>query len=397
MKIFMCSFCGFESLNGSNLRVNFLVKEFLKRGLEVEFLTPGKKDAESCERRFGVKAGYVGIDTSRFDPSKLKKYASFAWKAKGRIDKDSDIVFGQSLPSALAVRSSKARGLKVADFVDLWSEYWVYAHSGLKGKTVYRAIRLAERHSMRGVDVIFTITKKLEEMIEKRGVPSKKIRIVRDGVDTEMFRPGKVPASFYGKYGLKKGCDYIIYQGGIAAHDGVQFLVNAVPLVLRERPDVRFLIVGAGEYLARLKEMVKQTGLEKSFIFTGWVPYGDMPDFMNVAKINAVPIPDAPATQGVLTLKLFEAMACGTPTIISDLPGVREHMRHKFSAYLRKSENREAYSKGLIELLGDKALYSRLKSNGLKMIKNYDWRIIARDMTDAILEEHAIRERKRIS
>jgi glycosyltransferase involved in cell wall biosynthesis len=126
-------------------------------------------------------------------------------------------------------------------------------------------------------------------------------------------------------------------------------------------------------------------GLKKNFIFTGWVPYEDMPFFMNIAKINAVPIPDAPATQGVLTLKLFEAMACGTPTIISDLPGVREHMKHKVSAYLIKSEDKVKYSNGIIELLGNKTLCNKLRNNGLKIVKNYDWRAIANDMAEMML------------
>jgi glycosyltransferase involved in cell wall biosynthesis len=155
--------------------------------------------------------------------------------------------------------------------------------------------------------------------------------------------------------------------------------------VLNEHSDIKFLIVGDGPYAPVLRNLVKSMGLEKSFIFTGWVPYEDMPDFMNISRINIVPIPDAPCTQGVLTLKLFEAMACGTPTIISDLPGVREHIIDKKTACLARPESRESLSSAINMLVSDKKLYNKIKENGLKMMPHYDWREIAKDMADAIL------------
>jgi len=231
----ICSFVGFDSLNGSNLRVFHMTNELIKRGHELRFITPGPAHAESCKKKFGVEAVDVGLDIQRFNKSRLKLYPMYAWKARKLVDRKADIVFGQSLPAALAVRLSKTTGKKVIDYVDLWSEYWLYAHRTMKGYSVYEAIRKAESFSMK-VDMIFTITNELKKMIEKRGGKSGKIRIVRDGVDTKMFRPMKVKNSFYNKYNLDKKTDYIAYQGGIAAHDGVQFLVDAAPLILKEHP-----------------------------------------------------------------------------------------------------------------------------------------------------------------
>lgn len=219
-------------------------------------------------------------------------------------------------------------------------------------------------------------------MIGKRDCREKKIRIVRDGVDLKMFRPFKVKDSFFDKYNLNKKEEYIIYQGGIAAHDGVQFLVNAAPFILKKNPNVKFLIVGTGDYFLKIKKQVNRMGLNNSFIFTGWVKYEDMPSFMNLAKVNAVPLPNSPATHGVVTYKLMEGIACGTPAVIADLPGVREAVKHKETAYLAVSEDRQAMANGVSELLNDQGLHAKLKNNGFKMIKRHDWRDIAKEMVD---------------
>lgn len=375
---------GFESLNGSNLRVFHLTNELIKRGHDIRFITPDRNSARSCEERFGVEAEGVGLRITRFSRGRFKKYPVFALKASRKIERDAGLVFGQSLASALAVKFARTRAMKVVDYVDLWSEYFIYSHPGAKGRVMYRVLRKAESLSMRGVDLVFTITEKIREFLEERGCNPERIRVVRDGVDTGMFRPLRVGGEFLKKYGLE-GKDYLVYQGGIAAHDGVQFLVDAAPLVLEENPDAGFLIVGKGDYLPELRKQVKRLGLEGSFKFTGWVPYQDMPSFMNLARINIVPIPNAPATQGVLTLKLFEAMACGTPTIISNLPAVREHMKHENTAYLVRSENKKELARGINELLNNKRLYNRIKRNGLKMVPYYDWRKIAGDMADLMI------------
>ncbi|MBW2989017.1 glycosyltransferase family 4 protein [Candidatus Woesearchaeota archaeon] len=385
MKVTICSFTGYKALNGANLRAYFLAKEFLKRGFDLDFITPNKEDALSCQERFNCNSSHVSLDISRFKSSRLKLYPIFAYKAGKLIKKDIDLVFGQSLPSALAVNRAKTKAKKVVDYVDLWSEYWLYANPSIRGKLIYQVVRWAEKHSLKDISLSFTITDKLKELLQKRGCSEEKVRIVRDGVDLRMFHPFDVKDDFYEKYGLNKEDEFIAYQGGIAAHDGVQFLVDAAPLVLKEYPDIKFLIIGTGAYYSNIVRKVKCMGLEKNFIFTGWVDYEDMPSFMNIAKINSVPLPNSPATQGVVTYKLMEAMACGTPTIIGNLPGVNEAVEHKKTACLCRSEDKNRLSGSIIELLKDQNLYNDISSNGLELIKNHDWRDIAKEMVDKMV------------
>ena len=60
------------------------------------------------------------------------------------------------------------------------------------------------------------------------------------------------------------------YQGGIEPHDGLQFLAEAAPFIVQQKPDVRFLIAGRGSYLKKIQAIVKANGTEKYWIFTGY-------------------------------------------------------------------------------------------------------------------------------
>lgn len=377
--------CAHSSFGVPNHRLFFFAKELTKRDVDLTFVVPGKKDAESCKENFkDAKVIDVGLNVSRFKNSKLLLYPIFSLKARKKLEGDFDFLYGLCLPAALAVCATKNNTKKIVDYIDFWSEYWKYASPSLKGKVTYSVVKYGESHTLKKADIVLTITKKLAEQLEERGCEKEKLKIIRDGVDLQRFNEFKVKDEFYEKYNLEKNTDYVTFQGGIAAHDGVQFIVEAAPQIIKNNPNVKFLIVGTGTYEKDIKELIAKKGLNEYFKFTGWVNSEEMPSFMNVAKINCIPLPDSPATHGVVTYKLFEGMACGTPAVIGAMPAVRDLLNQKNAAYLVKSEQKEELANGINELLNNKAHYEQMKQNGLSLVKNHDWRDIAKDMADIV-------------
>lgn len=380
--------CAHSSFKVPNHRLYFFAKELEKRGYNLNFIVPGKQDVISCKEKFpGCNAIDVGLNVSRFKNSKLLLYPVFSMRARKKFSKNAAFLYGVCLPANLAVDLAKINAPKIIDYLDLWSEYWHYANTSLKAKAIYSAVRYCESYSVKKADLVLTITDFMAKQLEERGCNLSKIRVIRDGVDTKRFYPFKVKSHFYDKYNLDKDTDYVVFQGGVERHDGVQFLVNAAINVIKAHPNVKFLIVGTGTHLPKIKEMVAKNGLENNFIFTGWVNYEEMPSFMNIANINCVPLPDSPATRGVVTYKLFEAMACGTPTVIGNMPAVRDLTQGK-SACLVKSEDTPKLAKAILALLEQKKVYNNVRNKGLALVKNHDWRDIAKDMVNVL--EHEI-------
>jgi glycosyltransferase involved in cell wall biosynthesis len=87
-------------------------------------------------------------------------------------------------------------------------------------------------------------------------------------------------------------------------------------MIIRQMPDIRFLIVGKGPMLEPLKHTVRQKNLEQAFIFTGSVPFDQVPDYMNCFDIGInffKPVRTDPGDP----IKMYEYMACGVPVIAS--------------------------------------------------------------------------------
>ncbi|NIR87960.1 glycosyltransferase family 4 protein, partial [Candidatus Bathyarchaeota archaeon] len=86
-----------------------------------------------------------------------------------------------------------------------------------------------------------------EELVKEYFVKEDKIQVIYNGVDTERFNP-KVNGNSVRKIYKLENCPVVLYLGRLAPYKGVQFLIEAIPEVLRESPETKFLISGAMRY-----------------------------------------------------------------------------------------------------------------------------------------------------
>jgi glycosyltransferase involved in cell wall biosynthesis len=111
----------------------------------------------------------------------------------------------------------------------------------------------------------------------------------------------------------------VIYIGLLTEYQGIDLLLEAVPLVIQESPRVKFLIVGyPNEDLYR--EKARALGVEKWVHFTGKVPHEELPRYLSLADVAVSP--KISTTEA--NLKLFSYLAMGLPTVVFDNPVNRE-------------------------------------------------------------------------
>ncbi|RLI11685.1 hypothetical protein DRO35_04630 [Candidatus Bathyarchaeota archaeon] len=125
----------------------------------------------------------------------------------------------------------------------------------------------------------------------------RKVIIIPQGVDTEKFKPVKI-----------KG-EYVTFIAArLVKLKGDETFIKAIPLVLKERKDAKFRIVGGGHRRKYLEELAKKFGVLDKIEFTGPVPHKEVPKYL--AEANIVACPGAPAG-----LILLEAAAMKKPII----------------------------------------------------------------------------------
>lgn len=115
----------------------------------------------------------------------------------------------------------------------------------------------------------------------------------------------------------------ILFLGRLTFQKGPDYFVEAAALVIGERPDVLFVIAGEGDMRPRLMARVAELGIGRSVLFTGFVSPDDARRLYSAADLYVMPSVSEPF--GITAL---EALAAGTPVIISKGAGVREVVRN---------------------------------------------------------------------
>jgi glycosyltransferase involved in cell wall biosynthesis len=230
--------------------------------------------------------------------------------------------------------------------------------------------RLARREDRvwRRADGYVTITRALADDLEARFGPRPALAVVPDG--TRLAGAGAAPSPAVPAAGERP---VIAYAGHLYGWKGVQVLLDALARV----PEADGLIVGGqvGEPdLGRLQAQAAALGIADRVRFTGQVPPGDVAGLL--ARATALVLPNTPSavsTRYTSPLKLFEYMAAARPIVASDLPALREVLRHEDTALLVPAGDAAALAAALRRLLDDEVLAARLAGAAREAVARYTW------------------------
>jgi glycosyltransferase involved in cell wall biosynthesis len=139
-------------------------------------------------------------------------------------------------------------------------------------------------------------------------------------VNTEAFRVEKR---------LAERGPVVGFVGRLWRSKGVLHLAAAIPLILKARPEARFIFVGDGPAAAEAREQLERKGCLDKVEFAGWVPYHQLPGYLNRMRFHI--LPSFIDTVGFANL---EAMACGAIAIASAVGGVPEFVRDGETGFL---------------------------------------------------------------
>jgi glycosyltransferase involved in cell wall biosynthesis len=254
-----------------------------------------------------------------------------------------------------------------------------YAHYRARRASAVRLglIKLIDRANFRYCDRIIPISKGLQEMLWQRyRVPPEKTVLIESATNPELFRPLDAHACRQ-QLGLNPKGRYVGFVGSFFRHQGIEVLIDGAPTVLRRFPDVRFLLVGDGVMRRTWAEMISSRGLSASFIFTGQVPYAEVPLYIGATELCVAPFL---ADRGDASpLKLFDYLACGRPVVASSIPPLHDLLSRAEGIAPVPPEEPEALAKEIVRLLEDQEAARRLGDMGRQwVLQAHSWQAAAR-------------------
>ena len=230
-----------------------------------------------------------------------------------------------------------------------------------------------------------------DALTHEMGLRAERVSLVQNGVDTDRFTPGERDQSLVSKHGLE-GRKVVLTLGRLVARKGADMGIRAMAKVVRQRPDVHYLIVGEGELRPELERIIAEENLASHVTLVGKVSEADLVRYFRLCDLFLMPnrtMPDGD-TEG-FGLVFREANACGKPVIGGRAGGVVEAVVDGESGYLVNGEDPDEIAEKVLTLLNDEALARSLGMRGLEIARRNNTKEVTKQFL--AIAERLLRQR----
>ena len=269
-----------------------------------------------------------------------------------------------------AHRVARRHGLPlVYEVRAFWEDAAVDHGSTSEGSLRYRLTRAMESRVLRRADAVTCICEGLRAEIVARGVDPDCVTVIPNAVDADRFSYcAPRDEELARELGLEGGT-VLGFLGSFYAYEGLDLLLDALPVILRQRPDVRVLLVGGGPQTSRLKAHAAAAGLGDAVIFTGRVPHEAVERYYSLVDVCVYPRRSMRLTDLVTPLKPLEAMAQGKLVVASDVGGHRELIRDSETGTLFHAGSVESLATAVLSILRDGERWEAMRALGRRFVE----------------------------
>ena len=263
----------------------------------------------------------------------------------------------------------------VLEIRDLWPES-ILAVGAIKNRLLIRTLEWMERFAYRNADHIVSVTDSFVDHIVARGGDPRKIAVIKNGVDFSVFHEVPQDSALVSQYSLE-GKFVAAYVGTHGMAHGLDVILEAAKL-LRDRPDIVFLMVGDGAEKSRLAEHCRVMGLG-NVIMLGQQSKGTMPAIWSIADVGLVLLRRRPVFKTVIPSKMFEIMAMKKPIILGVEGEAQRIVEAAACGVCIEPESAQQLADNLVSLAANDEEVARLGENGSRYVReHFDREVLAR-------------------
>ena len=155
------------------------------------------------------------------------------------------------------------------------------------------------------------------------------------------------------------------YIGRLSPEKGVLNLVKSIPLIIGDKEDINFSIIGNGKLMSEIQEYIVNNNLQKNLNLEGWVNHDDLGAYLNDFKLLILPS----YTEGLPSI-ILEAMACGTPVLCTSVGSVPDLIKNGENGFLLDDNSIYSIKDGVIDSLNYPDL-NKISNNGIQTTKSF--------------------------
>lgn len=216
------------------------------------------------------------------------------------------------------------------------------------GKEVWQAVPGPQQKALQAAQSIWTISRySRDRLCAANSLDPQQVGLLPCVVDGEQFTPGAKSERWSQQYGLAESKVLMtvarLWSGDI--YKGVDVTIRALPQILAQHPEVKYLVIGRGDDQPRLAQLAVELGVADQVVFAGFVATADLVAHYRLADAYIMP------SQEGFGIVYLEAMACGVPVLSGDDDGSAEPLQDGRLGWRVPHRDPDAVAAACLELL----------------------------------------------
>jgi len=218
---------------------------------------------------------------------------------------------------------------------------------------------------LKKADLITCDAEHMKKSMVDLGASPSKIKIIYFGTDAQKFSPGPRDEELIKELKIQDSPVIISLRSFEPIYD-IETLIRAIPIILKELPEAKFIIAGKGSEEEKLKNLAKDLNILESIRFPGFISNADLPRYLKTSDIYV----STSLSDAGLSSSTAEAMASGLPVIITDIGENEKWVKGGESGYLIPVKNSNILAEKIVYLIKNENLRKELGLTNRKKIED---------------------------
>jgi glycosyltransferase involved in cell wall biosynthesis len=358
-------------VGGISRVVHDLAQKLGEKNDEVHVITcwePGAKEIEKDKNVFVHRVRTCDVNTVSFVDWVLQLNFALVEQAVKIISEMGkfDIIHGHDWLVAFAAKTIKyAYSMPIVATMHA-TEYG--RNWGIHNDTQRYINNVEQWFAFEATNVIVNSEYMKNESINIFQLPSEKIKVISNGINTEKFDLIKKDMEFRKKYAMDDE-KIVLFVGRIVNEKGVHVLIDAIPKVISFCPKTKFVIAGKGPQLDYLKWKVWNSNTNENVHFTGYIKDEDL-----LSLYKCVDLAVFPSLYEPFGIVVLEGMVAKVPVVVSDTGGLSGIVEHGVDGLKAYTGNANSLADCIIEILSDPEKADKIRKNAYeKVCRLYNW------------------------
>lgn len=318
-------------LGGVAPHVSELSEALARRGHEVHIFTR-RGDFESYDKINGVHYQRADVDDHGDIVDQMDRMCDALYHRFGAVQQlfgNFDTVHGHDwhpVPALIRIKNDYHLPSLLTMHSTEWGRNGNHFGYGISGEISHREWL----GCYEAAKVIVTTKRMQDELMQIYDLPKEKIPIIPNGIIIGKMRRGVDAGRIKEKYGIHPLAPVVLFCGRMSTQKGPDLLVEAIPDVLKNRPDVNFVFIGEGGMRSECERRIRDLGVANSCRFLGYSSSADKQQLLNACDMMCVPSRNEPF--GVVVLEAWDACK---PVVATDAVSIINNFEDGLLAYVQ--------------------------------------------------------------